>query len=268
MDLIQKRSTSITAISEICKSSIPCYKAGLFFHFISILLLSNSFHSVDTIKILCLLSLHLSNQNLTPFHWVLMSCLSHYLRYVVNVYRYHHLVHDSSSSYWTVHYVREDKTCLVRMWLFCNCSGRTERWSSEYYVYLFFPLITLWFSIPNNEHFTYSLKHEQEVSEEELHQYLLQGVHQLEWIFSSTKAIGQQFYDGNPVWNKRMITEKEIVSDLNNNTVFVTAYSYIHDFFVQSKYDHSLINELLLWFSDLCGHCQSIDYLLFKNYIL
>ena len=110
----------------------------------------------------------------------------------------------------------------------------------------------------------HSLKHEQEVSEEELHQYLLQGVHQLEWIFSSTKAIGQQFYDGNPVWNKRMMTENEIIADLNNNTIFVTAYSFIHDFFVQSKYNYSIIDELLLWFSDLCDHCQSIDYLHFS----
>ena len=106
------------------------------------------------------------------------------------------------------------------------------------------------------------MKHEQQITQEELHQYLLQSVHQLEWVLSSTKAIGQQFYNKNPVWNKRMMTEKEVLSDLDNNTIFVTANSYLHDFFGSNGDDNTMIIEMLLWFSELCDSCQRID---FKN---
>lgn len=97
--------------------------------------------------------------------------------------------------------------------------------------------------------------YKREITKEERFHYIKQGVDDLERIFSSTRAIGQQFYQCQPVWNNHMIKEEEILQECNNNSIFTTVCGYLEEFLVKENED--VIISLLSWFLNICSVCQS-----------
>lgn len=53
--------------------------------------------------------------------------------------------------------------------------------------------------------------------------YLKQGLEDLQRILDSTRPVGQQFYQGKHVWNNRMLTEAQVLKELQSNSIFTTA---------------------------------------------
>ena len=107
------------------------------------------------------------------------------------------------------------------------------------------------------------MEYKREITQEERYHYIKQGFDDLEKIFSSTRAIGQQFYQNQPVWNNNMIREEEILQQCNNNSIFTTICGYLEDFLM--KEDEEIIISLLSWYLNICSMCQStivmfIDY--------
>lgn len=100
------------------------------------------------------------------------------------------------------------------------------------------------------------MEYKREITQEERYHYIKQGFDDLEKIFSSTRAIGQQFYQNQPVWNNHMIKEEEILQQCNNNSIFTTICGYLEDFFI--KEDEEIIISLLSWYLNICSICQSI----------
>ena len=55
------------------------------------------------------------------------------------------------------------------------------------------------------------MQYKESVSTAEWSHYLKQSYEDVESILSSTRPVGQQFYQGQPVWNKRMLKEEEVL---------------------------------------------------------
>lgn len=94
------------------------------------------------------------------------------------------------------------------------------------------------------------MEYKADVSAEEQTHFLKQSLADLEFILSSTRPVGQQFYQGQPVWNKRMLTEEDVLNELHNNSIFTTACSTVETF-VNSKEEEKLA-AMLQWFWDVC----------------
>ena len=56
----------------------------------------------------------------------------------------------------------------------------------------------------------FSLTYKVDVTETDWIDYLRQGYDDLDSILTSTRPIGQQFYQGNHVWNRRMLKEEDV----------------------------------------------------------
>lgn len=104
-----------------------------------------------------------------------------------------------------------------------------------------------------------SMKYKEDVSAEERFHYVKQGFDDLDYIFTSTRPVGQQFYQGQHVWNKGMLRESDVLNELNNNSIFTTACGYVEEF-INKENDDYLI-ELVSWFMDICKYCESMHLL-------
>ena len=60
----------------------------------------------------------------------------------------------------------------------------------------------------------FSLTYKVDVTETDWMNYLRQGYDDLDSILTSTRPIGQQFYQGNHVWNRRMLKEEDVLNEL------------------------------------------------------
>ena len=69
--------------------------------------------------------------------------------------------------------------------------------------------------------------YEEEVSQEEWKAYAKQNFQDLERILDSTRPVGQQFYQSQHVWNNRMLKEKDVLKELQNNSIFATICSKV-----------------------------------------
>ena len=73
----------------------------------------------------------------------------------------------------------------------------------------------------------FSLTYKVDVTETDWIDYLRQGYDDLDSILTSTRPIGQQFYQGNHVWNRRMLKEEDVLNELQNNSIFTTVCGYL-----------------------------------------
>lgn len=101
------------------------------------------------------------------------------------------------------------------------------------------------------------MQYKESVSTAEWSHYLKQSYEDVESILSSTRPVGQQFYQGQPVWNKRMLKEEEVLGELHNNSIFTTTCSYMEDFVTSSPTNDAILRSMLEWFWDVCNQCES-----------
>lgn len=95
------------------------------------------------------------------------------------------------------------------------------------------------------------MQYKDDISAEERFHYIKQSFDDLNFILSSTRPVGQQFFEGQPVWNKRMISEQAVLKELNNNSLFSTARTYLE----------RGMRHLLTWFTQICEMCERIVWM-------
>ena len=97
------------------------------------------------------------------------------------------------------------------------------------------------------------MEYKADVSPAEWTHFLSQSLEDLEAILASTRPVGQQFYQGQPVWNKRMLKEEEVLGELHNNSIFTSACSALEAFVNSEETD--TLGAMLQWFWDVCDRC-------------
>ena len=111
--------------------------------------------------------------------------------------------------------------------------------------------------------------YEEEVSQEEWKAYAKQNFQDLERILDSTRPVGQQFYQSQHVWNNRMLKEKDVLKELQNNSIFATICSKVDAIvFTEEEHDgdhdgeqHTLeldeqVIALVDWFVETASTCD------------
>ena len=107
----------------------------------------------------------------------------------------------------------------------------------------------------------FSLTYKVDVTETDWIDYLRQGYNDLDSILTSTRPIGQQFYQGNHVWNRRMLKEEDVLNELQNNSIFTTVCGYLEDIVNShsAREEDVKMGELLDWYSSVCKRCAIED---------
>lgn len=90
--------------------------------------------------------------------------------------------------------------------------------------------------------------------------YLKQGMEDLQRILDSTRPVGQQFYQGKHVWNNRMLTEAQILKELQSNSIFSTACGLVDEMLCEK--DMTAVDEKMgaieLWYHSVCEGCGGL----------
>ena len=105
------------------------------------------------------------------------------------------------------------------------------------------------------------MTYRRDVTDSEWVNYLRQGYDDLDSILTRTRPVGQQFYQGNPVWNRHMLKEEDVLDELQNNSIFTTICAYLEDAInCESTQDiDSKVVEFLSWYLSVCERCSIHD---------
>ena len=84
--------------------------------------------------------------------------------------------------------------------------------------------------------------------------YLKQGLEDLQRILDSTRPVGQQFYQGKHVWNNRMLTEAQVLKELQSNSIFTTACGLVDAMLCEKEATvmDAKMNAIESWYHSVC----------------
>ena len=87
--------------------------------------------------------------------------------------------------------------------------------------------------------------------------YLKQGLEDLQRILDSTRPVGQQFYQGKHVWNNRMLTEAQVLKELQSNSIFTTACGLVDAMLCEKEATvmDAKMNAIESWYHSVCEEC-------------
>lgn len=87
--------------------------------------------------------------------------------------------------------------------------------------------------------------------------YLKQGLEDLRRILDSTRPVGQQFYQGRHVWNNRMLTEAQVLKELQSNSIFTTACGLVDEMLCEKEATamDARMNAIESWYRSVCEEC-------------
>ena len=105
------------------------------------------------------------------------------------------------------------------------------------------------------------MAYKRDVTDSEWVNYLRQGYDDLDSILTRTRPVGQQFYQGNPVWNRNMLKEEDVLDELQNNSIFTTICAYLEDAIncESTQEIDSKVVEFLSWYLSVCERCSIHD---------
>lgn len=87
--------------------------------------------------------------------------------------------------------------------------------------------------------------------------YLKQGLEDLQRILDSTRPVGQQYYQGKHVWNNRMLTEAQVLKELQSNSIFTTACGLVDEMLCEKEATvmDAKMNAIESWYHSVCEEC-------------
>ena len=87
--------------------------------------------------------------------------------------------------------------------------------------------------------------------------YLKQGLEDLQRILDSTRPVGQQFYQGKHVWNNRMLTEAQVLKELQSNSIFTTVCGLVDEMLCEKETAvvDAKMSAIEAWYHSVCERC-------------